>query len=135
MRLDPGDLDILARTIFLEARGEFFPGKVAIAQVVFKRVSLGHDATVEAACLRPKQFSGWNKDKANAANLKAGQDVTLEDKNFRDCYRAILSALDGPDITKGATHYFNPKLASPKWARGKKPCVVIGNHAFFNNVD
>ena len=40
------------------------------------------------------------------------------------------------DITKGATHYYNPKAcAQPNWAKGKAPCMVIGHHLFFNNID
>lgn len=42
-----------------------------------------------------------------------------------------------PDITCGATHYINPKACKklPKWAVGKKPCIIIGAHHFYNNID
>lgn len=146
MNANQNDIETLARTLYGEARGENRQGKIAVACVVLNRVKRkkmcgwrninGYKiATIAATCLKPWQFSCWNK---NDPNRKKIINVTLEDKKFAECYEIAQAACDDllEDITKGATHYYNPKACvQPNWAKGKAPCVVVGHHLFFNNID
>lgn len=136
MILTPGDLDILARTIFGEARGESHEGRKAVAHVIFNRVrtitgQFARDDTIASACLRHLQFSCWNADDPN---LLVMQRAGLENITFRACMRAALEAFDAPDQTKGARHY-HATTVKPSWATGHKPSAIIGWHLFYNDID
>lgn len=140
------DIDTLARTLYGEARGEDRQGKIAVACVILNRVEKRKQCgwriidgknvpTIAATCLKPWQFSCWNEKDPNRKKILV---ITTADKVFAECLNLATLAYDGKlqDITKGATHYYNPKACQPpKWAYGKKPCAVVGQHLFFNNID
>jgi N-acetylmuramoyl-L-alanine amidase len=126
-------LDILARTIYGEARGESFNGKVAVAYTITNRASRpswwGSDIT--SVCLKPQQYSCWNPDDPNF-NLLG--EATLASHSFRDCLAAALLVYNRtlPDPTNGATHYFALSMSTPPlWAAKMKAVSAIGNHSFF----
>ena len=132
--------DILARTIYGEARGESISGMEAIASVVLNRVALskrhGHywwGNTISAVCLRPSQFSCWNPQDANYPLL---EKVSEKDLVFCICKRIARRAVSGllEDKTNGATHY-HARCCRPKWAIGKIPCAEIGHHIFYNDIE
>ncbi|MBR7158352.1 MAG: cell wall hydrolase [Alphaproteobacteria bacterium] len=132
-------VDILARTVYGEARGEGLLGMEAVASVVINRVRFARQrggfwwgATVKDVCLRPKQFSCWNSDDANSELITK---VDASDKIFALCRRIARRAVCGVllDPTRGATHYHNRKC-SPLWARKAIPCAEIGNHVFYDKV-
>jgi N-acetylmuramoyl-L-alanine amidase len=138
------DIDTLARTIYGEARGEGFDGKVAVAWVVINRVRTGrYGSTVKDVCLRPRQFSCWNLDDPNRQRI---EKVTPEDSVFAECLgiaALVYAAFKGrggalpavlKDPTMRSTHYCVTKL-QPYWALGKNPVCTIGGHKFFNDVD
>ena len=134
------EVDILARTIFGEARGEPLAGQEAIASVVlnrvmFSKVKKGYwwGNTVIEVCQKPWQFSCWNKNDTNYQLLS--QDIS-SNKYFQICRRIALRALAGvlEDKTFGATHYHLRSLR-PKWSIGKIPCTEIGNHIFYNDIE
>lgn len=133
------DLDTMARTIFGEARNQTDIGKLAVANVIINRWQsnkwFGKD-TIEKTCTMPRQFSCWNGgDKNFQALIKTG----LDDVEFLNCYfvgvKALLNFYErAADVTKGATHY--KVINHPaSWANGKKPCVTIGDHEFYNDID
>jgi N-acetylmuramoyl-L-alanine amidase len=139
------DIDALARTLWAEARGEGLTGMEAVACVIINRhiVSIQEngfwwsenkdeipDNTIEAVCRDPWQFSCWNK---NDPNLDKLLSLTPDDRLFAVALKIAEDAIDGkiPDITRGATHYYNPKaVKSPEWADGK-PLCIIGKHHFY----
>lgn len=126
--------DILARTLWGEARGEPVRGIEAVAAVVMNRVRHGGwwGRTVEAVCRKPSQFSCWNADDPNRAKLER---VDVDDRAFRICLRIARRALAGSvaDPTGGATHYHVRGLL-PAWAHGREPSAEIGSHLFYNDV-
>ena len=132
------DVDALARTVYGEARGEPYPGKVAIAWVAVNR--WGSEAafaapTIEATCRNPLGFPCWSENDPDRDRLRS---VTLNSVSFRECMGAALAVLNGidPDPTFGATHYYDPGCgARPDWAEGKPIALVIGGHAFFSDID
>ncbi len=134
------DVDILARTIFGEARGESLSGQEAIASVILNRVNFARRKgkywwgdNIRSVCLKPWQFSCWNIHDANYPLLI--QDLSTN-KSFMICRRIALRAIGGVllDKTGGATHYHVRSLR-PKWSIGKIPCAEIGNHIFYNDIE
>ncbi|MGE5477060.1 MAG: cell wall hydrolase [Bacteroidales bacterium] len=127
--------DILARTLWGEARGESVRGIEAVAAVVVNRVRRGGwwGNSVETVCRKPMQFSCWNAGDPNRAKL---EQVDESDRQFRICLRIARRAIAGSvdDPTGGATHYHVRGLL-PVWARGRDPSAEIGNHLFYNDVE
>lgn len=134
------DIDVLARTIWGEARGESISGQEAIASVVMNRVAFSKRRgrywwgnTVTDVCQAPWQFSCWNKTDPNYQKLIK---VGTEDINFCMCRRIAERAVNGTleDKTCGATHY-HTRNCFPAWACDKKPCAEVGAHLFYNNIE
>lgn len=126
------ELDILARTLWGEARGEGAEGMAAVANVVMNRVARpgwwGHN--VVSVCLCPCQFSCWNPSDPNRAKLEA---VTEDDPAFRAALSTAAEALAGTlaDRTHGATHYYARGSKAPKWAKAADKVAEIGRHDFY----
>jgi len=123
--------DVLARTLWAEARGEGRHGMQAVANVIMRRVAFprwwGRD--VIGVCQAPWQFSSWNPDDVNRAKLLA---VTESDPQFRVALELAELALAGElnDLTNSADH-FHTHAVSPAWSVGVEPVAVLGNHRFF----
>lgn len=132
------DVWTVAKTIYGEARGEPWLGKIAVAWVIVNRHRAGKwfsRASLWATCRVPWQFSCWNEDDPNRAALEA---LSLDDPAMRECVAAALVVLTGHehDPTAGATHYFAPAVVGPPtWAAGKTAVCSIGGHAFFDDID
>lgn len=131
------DLDILARTIYGEARGELnhatggIKSLHAIGWVVRNRTKQKQFSPyIYKVCMQPKQFSCWN---VNDPNRKKLLEVTFDDENFQECYLAATLVLFDRvnDCTNGADHYHSIYIGSPYWAAGKTPCAEIGHHVFY----
>lgn len=125
------DYEILAKTIFGEARGESFAGQVAIACVVINRWKAHKwfsGKSIASTCLKPYQFSCWNKSDPNSQIL-----AKLPYTTYSKYFPAIKEAINN-DITVGATHYHVRGL-NPAWAKNHKPCKQIGAHLFYNDIE
>ena len=113
-----GSLDLLARLISAEARGEPYEGQVAVGAVVLNRVE--HPSfpnSIAEVIYQPGAFS------------------CLDDGQFNEpvaesAYRAARDAMNGWDPTYGAIYYFNPVTATSKWIWSRPLIVVIGSHRF-----
>ncbi len=133
------ETEILAKTIYGEARGENLSGMEAVACVILNRVKRAQTTgpfwwgkPVSDVCLKPRQFSCWNPDDVNQARLSG--DLTA-DNIFRICRRVAVRALRGLlcDKTKGSTHYHTLDT-HPAWASALVPNAQIGNHLFYTCV-
>ena len=134
---DEHDVDVLARTIYGEARGELREGRFAVAFSVLNRLKAGswYGDTAKEVCQKPWQYSVWNK---NDPNLEVIQSVDESDPLFKESLKIARKVLrqEAWDFTHGSTHYYAKSLENvPDWAKGKKPAATIGNHLFFNNVN
>jgi len=129
-------VDVLARTLWGEARGEGVQGMEAVASVILNRVAVAEQRggywwgkDIISVCQKPYQFSCWNRSDPNYRQLQA---VTDKDIHFataqRMARRAVANALT--DVTNGATHYHTKSIV-PDWATGQTPCAMIGNHIFY----
>jgi spore germination cell wall hydrolase CwlJ-like protein len=124
------DTALAAVTIWQEARGELYQGKLAVAEVIRNRMQerYASDGTVAGTVLRPKQFSGWNGGDPNRIpSLK----IDDGDRSVAECIRAWKEAMEqSTNIAKGALLYYAPALAAPAWARGCTELARIGGHVF-----
>lgn len=112
------DLNLLARLVYGEARGEPYTGQVAVAAVVLNRVkSSSFPNTVAGVIYQAGAFDvvtdGQINMTPNSTAVKAAQD-----------------ALNGWDPSYGAIYYFNPNTATSKWIWSRPVTVTIGNHRF-----
>ncbi len=127
------DIEIMARTIYGEARGETQLAKLAVASVILNRVRKGgwFGNSIIEVCKKPKQFSCWNSDDPNRAKIEA---VGWGDLDFQRCALAALQALTAQeaDPTQGATHYHAIGI-KPKWADSLKMFGSIGHHVFYHD--
>ncbi len=113
-----GDLDLLARVIYGEARGEAYVGQVAVGAVVLNRV---------ASSLFPNTVSGVVYQAGAFDAVSDGQVNLTPDDTAK---RAAQDALNGWDPTGGCLYYYNPKTATSKWMLSKTVYLSIGNHSF-----
>ncbi len=112
------DLNLLARLVYAEARGESYTGQVAVAAVVLNRVkSSAFPNTVAGVIYQSGAFSVVNDGQIN---LTPNQTAIS----------AAQDALNGWDPTYGAIYYFNPNTATNSWIWSRPVTVVIGNHRF-----
>ncbi len=132
--------DVLARTLWGEARGESSAGMQAVASVILNRVRIAKSRggywwgdTIIQVCQKPWQFSAWNKEDPNYRKLLS---VDESDRHFALALRIARLAVEGllDDRTEGATHYHAPGVI-PMWTKGEKPVAVIGRHIFYRLVE
>ena len=112
------DVNLLARLISAEARGEPYSGQVAVGAVVLNRIE--HPSF-------PSTLSGVIYQKGAFTCLDDGQfDKPVSDS----AYKAARDALSGWDPSGGAIYYFNPSTATSKWIWSRPLIVAIGKHRF-----
>ncbi len=137
---DDLQIDVLARTLWGEARGEGAAGMEAVANVILNRVKVAENRggywwgnNIISVCQKPYQFSCWNR---SDANYKKIQSVTEKDNiHFATAMRISRRAIAGvlTDQTYGADHY-HEKSITPDWAVGETPTTHIGNHIFYQLI-
>ena len=122
-------VEVLARTIWGESRGEKPEGQEAVANVVMNRVAhrTRFPTTVDAVCLQAWQFSCWNQNDPNRKKMLALK-VSQMQPQMDIAKRAVAKEL--ADRTSGADHY-HARGVKPFWTRGSKPTVTIGRHIFY----
>lgn len=112
------DIQLLARLIYGEARGESYTGQVAVGAVVMNRIrSASFPNTMSGVIYQRNAFTAVNDGQINltpnATAKKAAQD-----------------AMNGFDPTYGAIYYYNPRTATSQWIFSRQTTIVIGNHVF-----
>ncbi|GED72731.1 hypothetical protein BRE01_64330 [Brevibacillus reuszeri] len=118
VKVSERDMELLARLVYAEGRGEPYEGQVAIAAVVLNRVaSSGFPNTVREVIYAPNAFSPLN-------------DGHLSRESNDSTRKAVQEAVDGKDPTKGSLYFFNPNTATSRWIWSREQTVVIGNHRF-----
>jgi len=121
-----------ALTVWQEARGESYEGKVAVAEVIQRRVARRYngDGTVVGTILRGWQFSGWN---TGDPNRLAAARLDDDDATYQACRQAWRDALGGVSLVKDAVLYYNPAgvTHAPLWAVPEKLVTIIGAHHFY----
>ena len=98
-----GDLYLLARCVYGEARGEPYKGQVAVAAVILNRTkNSGFPSSIAGVIYQPGAFSV----------VADGQINLTPDET---ALRAARDAMNGWDPTGGCLYYYNPAKTSNKW--------------------
>ena len=124
------DLQIAARTVYGEARGEPDDGQLAVAHVIVNRLRTNRwGPTLANVCVAPFQFSSWNNNDPNRPLMMA---LMEDDPALTKPLRFLQDALVGaPDPTMGACWYYAVSLVPPPaWDQGQS-FIQIGRHKFF----
>ena len=123
-------VELLAKTIWGEARNQGEKGMKAVCYVVLNRKgSRPTWGTLRKVVKAPHQFSVWNTYDNNYKLIRKG--VTHK-KSYKKALQIARECLYKPyeDITKGATHY-HAAHKTPFWAAALEKTVVIGDHIFY----
>jgi len=150
--INKNEIKCLAENIYFESRKEIVEGRLAVANVTMNRVASPRYPNTVCKVVWQKiknkktgkyvaMFS-WTLDKhSKTINLKSskGKPILKNIKDWEEASTIAIFAYLGltNDITNGATHYYNPNIASPKWGKDGKldpvyifPNGIIGNHRF-----
>ncbi|AWX56654.1 MULTISPECIES: cell wall hydrolase [Brevibacillus] len=118
VKVSERDMELLARLVYAEGRGEPYEGQVAIAAVVLNRVASDEfPNTVREVIYAPNAFSPVH-------------DGNLTHKSNESTRKAVQDALNGKDPSNGSLYFFNPDTATSKWIWSRPVTVEIGNHRF-----
>lgn len=112
------NINLLARIISAESRGEPYTGQVAVGAVVLNRVE--HPSfpdTIAGVIYQNGAFTAVN-------------DGQFWQPISTSAYNAARDALNGWDPTGGAIYYYNPRKTSNRWIRSRPVITTIGNHVF-----
>lgn len=112
------DVELLARLISAESRGEPYSGQVAVGAVVLNRVR--HPSF-------PNTLSGVVYQNGAFSCIGDGQFYEPIDST---AYKAARDALNGVDPSGGALYYYNPNKATSSWIWSRQVITVIGEHYF-----
>ena len=112
------DVQLLARLIYGEARGESYVGQVAVGAVVMNRIR---------SSSFPNTMSGVIYQRYAFTAVDDGQINLTPNATAR---KAALDAMNGWDPTYGAIYYYNPAIATSSWIFSRQTVTVIGKHVF-----
>ena len=114
------DLQLMARAINGEARGEPYEGQVAVGAVILNRVkSSQFPNTIAGVIYQSRAFTAVADGQINAP---IDENSTV--------YKAAQDAMNGWDPTGGCIYYFNPATATNKWIWSRPVVKTIGKHRF-----
>ncbi len=114
------DLQLMARAINGEARGEPYEGQVAVGAVILNRVK---DSRF------PNSISGVIYQSGAFTAVADGQINSPIDEGST-VYKAAQDAMNGWDPTGGCVYYFNPDTATNSWIWSRPHVKTIGKHRF-----
>ncbi|HIS77828.1 MAG TPA: spore cortex-lytic enzyme [Candidatus Caccousia stercoris] len=112
------DIDLLAKVISAESRGEPYAGQVAVGAVILNRME--HPSfpnTLSGVIYQPGAFSCLYDGGINAPVAESA-------------YRAARDAINGQDPSGGAIYYYNPAKSTNEWIFSRPVITVIGQHRF-----
>lgn len=112
------NVNLLARLIHGEARGEPYVGQVAVGAVVLNRVKSSSFPNSIAGVIY--QAGAFDAVSDGQINLTPNQTAI----------NAATDAINGWDPSYGSIYYFNPNTATNKWIWSRPHTVTIGKHRF-----
>lgn len=117
---EQNELQLLARCVNGEARGEPYEGQVAVAAVILNRVeSPSFPNSIAGVIYQPGAFTAVTDGQINVP-IDTASSV----------YRACQEAMNGTDPTGGAIYYYNPEKTTNQWIYSRQVVTVIGKHRF-----
>lgn len=114
------NIQLMAKAINGEARGEPYEGQVAIGAVIMNRVSSPDFPNTIAGVIY--QTGAFTAVSDGQINMPIDENSTV--------MKAARDAINGWDPTGGAVFYYNPDTATNKWIWSRETIKVIGKHKF-----
>ena len=114
------DVQLMARAINGEARGEPYEGQVAVGAVILNRVKDSRFPNTIAGVIY--QSGAFTAVADGQINAPIAENSTV--------YKAAEDAMNGWDPTGGCVYYFNPNTATNKWIWSRPHVITIGKHRF-----
>ena len=114
------DIQLMARAINGEARGEPYEGQVAVGAVILNRVKSSKFPNTIAGVIY--QSGAFTAVADGQINQPIAKNSTV--------YKAAQDAINGWDPTGGCIYYFNPNTATNKWIWSRPHVKTIGKHRF-----
>lgn len=112
------NVELLARIISGEARGEPYIGQVAVGAVILNRVQDPRfPKSIAGVIYQPGAFTAVSDGQINLPPVDSAR-------------RAAIDALNGWDPTYGSVYYFNPSTATSAWIWTRNQILTIGKHIF-----
>ncbi|MDR2635160.1 MAG: spore cortex-lytic enzyme [Clostridiales bacterium] len=112
------DVNLLARCVNAEARGEPYLGQVAVAAVVLNRVrSSSFPNSISGVIYQQYAFSSVLDGQINLAPGESAQ-------------KAAKDAMNGWDPTNGCLYFYNAAKTSNAWMKARPVKLEIGSHKF-----
>ena len=126
-------VDVVAYTLYTEARGESFEGKKAVASVI-QNAAKQKGRSLEAECLKPYRYEGM-KQVRKTGNVPQwfvdGQIGAFPDRvAHAQCYYLAKILINGHfEPTSGANMFFSG-AKRPYWFKHLASVETIGGHTF-----
>lgn len=117
--------EVVLQTIAMESGGESLEGQAWVAKTIQTRSKRGKISPQDVV-LRPKQYSCWNSPKWAKAWLARHYGLKARGGAVIAWNRALK-------LPYQVTHYHTIDI-KPYWAVGHIPKVVVGRHAFYDDV-
>lgn len=123
---------VLAAVLVAEATGEGAQGMRAVAEVIRQRAhekdKTPFQVVIDGTTKR-RAFSCLNRTTPNSLYRRWNKD-----ENYGEALKIAAVLIQQPErlggLTRQATHYTR-RWEKPYWAKGKRPVMVIGRHAFY----
>ncbi|MGI6226573.1 MAG: cell wall hydrolase [Peptococcales bacterium] len=112
------EIELMAKAVYGEARGESYTGQVAIAAVIINRLNSSEFPNDIKGVI----FQPWAFTAVHDGQFWLNPDATA--------MRAVRDAINGHDPTGGALYYWNPQTATNKWIWSRPIIKTIGKHVF-----
>jgi len=121
-KISSRDIELMAKLVYAEARGEPYLGQVAVAASVLNRLK---DPNYPNSI--PEIIFQVVDGYYQYSPVQDGQIYLAPDETAR---KAVIDALNGVDPTGGATTFYNPGKTNDYWVRTRTYLTTIGNHVF-----
>jgi len=112
------EIDLLARLIHAEAKGEPYEGQVAVGAVVLNRIKSSQFPNTMAGVI----YQRFQFDVVQFGQINQPANQTA--------YKAAQDALAGWDPSYGSLYFYNPKTSISRWIFSRPVVRQIGNHVF-----
>ncbi len=130
------DREIAALTVFCEASSASSAERRDIMHSIFNRLKDGRfGKTIADVCLARYQYSEWNDDRGDNANLRRGAVISDDNPIMIDCLAAYDEVKAGTsDLTNGSTHYHDKSISPPSWTARATKTLETDKFIFYSHV-
>lgn len=122
------DVQLLAATLYYEARGEGKEGMREVAKVILNRVKAPRWGNrIRDVVLQPAQFSYLDE-------MHKFKPENFEPEMYQKALEIAEHAIANKEVFRlDADHYHSNKIQPPKWSKSFIKVRSVGNHIFYSS--